>query len=94
MTFTGFLTAIQLPSGWVEKTEYNEATGTIRIFDRSKTCTCTLVDEKFTPSDQCECILGWQKETYSRILGKPVDAVLEESILRGSTRCVFRIQVV
>jgi predicted hydrocarbon binding protein len=37
--------------------------------------------------------LGWQKQTYSAILGKPVEAELEESILRGSGRCVFRIQV-
>jgi predicted hydrocarbon binding protein len=90
----GFLAAIQGPSGWVEKAEYNEKTGTIRIFDRSKTCTCPLVDEKLTPADQCECTLGWQKQTYSAILGKPVTAELEESILRGSTRCGFRIQVV
>lgn len=90
----GFLAAIQKPSGWVEKTEYNEETGTIRIFDRSKHCTCPLVDEALTPSDQCDCTLGWQKQTYSAILGKPVEASLEEAILRGSTRCVFRIQVV
>ena len=90
----GFLAAIAAPSGWVEKTEYNEKTGTIRIFDRSKTCTCPLVDEKLTPADQCECTLGWQKQTYAAILGKPVEAELEESILRGSNRCVFRIQVV
>jgi predicted hydrocarbon binding protein len=90
----GFLAAIVAPGGWVEKTEYNEQTGTIRIFDRSKTCTCPLVEKGLTPSDQCECTLGWQKQTYSAILGKPVDAELEESILRGSTRCVFRIQVV
>jgi predicted hydrocarbon binding protein len=89
----GFLAAIQQPSGWVEKTEYNEKTGTIRIFDRSKTCTCPLVEKGLTPSDQCDCTLGWQKKTYSEILGKPVEAELEESILRGSTRCVFRIQV-
>jgi hypothetical protein len=34
------------------------------------------------------------KQTYTDILGKPVEAELEESILRGSTHCVFRIQVV
>lgn len=90
----GFLAAIVQPSGWVEKTQYNEETGTIRIFDRSKSCTCPLVEEGPTPSDQCECTLGWQKQTYSAILGKPVEATLEESILRGSARCVFRIQVV
>jgi predicted hydrocarbon binding protein len=90
----GFLAAIQAPGGWVEKAEYNEETGTIRIVDRSKTCTCPLVEKGLTPSDQCECTLGWQKQTYSAILGKPVEAELEESILHGSNRCVFRIQAV
>jgi len=90
----GFLAAIQTPGGWVEKAEYNEKTGTIRIFDRSKTCTCPLVETGLTPSDQCECTLGWQKQTYSAIVGKPVEAQWEESILRGSSRCVFRIRVV
>jgi predicted hydrocarbon binding protein len=90
----GFLAAIQAPGGWVEQAEYNEKTGTIRIVDRSKTCTCPLVEKGLTPSDQCECTLGWQKQTYSAILGRPVEAELEESILRGGTRCVFRIQVV
>jgi hypothetical protein len=90
----GFLAAIQAPSGWVEKAEYNEKTGTIRIFDRSKSCTCPLVEKGLTPADQYECTLGWQKQTYAAILGRPVEAELEESILRGSTRCVFRIHVV
>jgi predicted hydrocarbon binding protein len=89
----GFLVAIQASNGWVEKAEYNEKTGTIRIVDRSKNCTCPLVEKGLTPSDQCECTLGWQKQTYSAILGKPVEAELEESILRGGSRCVFRIQV-
>ena len=63
---------------WAEKTEYNERTGTIRIVARSKNCTCALVEKGLTPSDQCECTLGWQKQTYSAILGKPVEAELEE----------------
>jgi len=87
----GFLDEIR--KRWVEKAEYDKETGRIRITDRSKTCTCPLVDQSLTPQDFCDCTLGWQKETYSAILGKPVDAELEESILRGGSRCVFRIQV-
>ena len=90
----GFLAMIQGPTRWVEKAEYNEKTGTIRIIDRSKSCTCPLVKKGLTQSDQCDCTLGWQKQTYSAILGKPVEAELEESILRGSSRCVYRIQIV
>jgi len=87
----GFLGHIQ--SQWVEKVDYDEKAGTIRIVDKSPTCTCPLVKQGVTPPDFCNCTLGWQKATYSAILGRPVEAELEESILRGGTRCVFRIRV-
>jgi predicted hydrocarbon binding protein len=79
---------------WMESAEYDQAAGTIRIVDRSRTCTCPLVKQGSTPPGFCECTLGWQKEAYSSILGKPVEVELEESILRGGTKCVFRIRVV
>jgi hypothetical protein len=88
----GFLEEIQ--KRWVAKAEYDRKAGIIRVIDRSKTCTCPLVDEGLTSSEFCNCTLGWQKATYSKILGKPVDAELEESILRGGSRCVFRMQVI
>lgn len=89
----GFLAAVQQPSGWVREAEYDEKNGTIRVVDRHPKCTCPLVQEGLTSADQCQCTLGWQEETYSRILGKPVKAEVEESILRGGSRCVFRIQI-
>jgi Golgi nucleoside diphosphatase len=33
------------------------------------------------------------KEAYSAVVGRPVEATLEESILRGGKKCVFRIQI-
>ncbi|HXJ96189.1 MAG TPA: hypothetical protein VMT20_25400 [Terriglobia bacterium] len=87
---SGFLDEIQ--KRWVATAEYDEKAGTIRVVDRSKTCTCPLVNESLTPQSFCDCTLGWQKETYSAILGRTVDAELEESILRGGSRCVFRMQ--
>ncbi len=88
----GFLSYIQ--SQWVEKAEHDEMAGSIRITDKSRTCTCPFVQQGLTPGDFCSCTLGWQKETYSKILGKPVEAELEESLLRGGNRCVYRIRVV
>jgi predicted hydrocarbon binding protein len=87
----GFLQSIQRLDGWVEQVEYNKQAGIIRIIDRAGKCTCPLVKAGMTPAVQCKCTLGWQKETYSAILGRNVDAELEESILRGGKRCVFRI---
>jgi predicted hydrocarbon binding protein len=87
----GFLA--ELKKEWVETAEYDAAAGTIRIVDRATACSCPLVDRKLTPPDFCNCTIGWQKEVYSAVVGKPVEATIEESILRGGTRCVFRIQI-
>jgi predicted hydrocarbon binding protein len=89
----GFLRFVQGPEGWVEKVDYDKAAGTIRIVDRSTRCSCPLVQRGITPATQCQCTLGWQRETYSAILGQPVDATLEQSILRGDARCVFVVRV-
>jgi hypothetical protein len=88
----GFLA--ELRRQWVETADYDERAGTIRIVDRSPVCTCPLVRRELTPADFCACTLGWQKEAYSAVVGRPVEATLEESILRGGKRCVFRIRIV
>jgi hypothetical protein len=33
-------------------------------------------------------------EAYSTILGRPVTAELEESVLRGGKKCIYRIKVI
>ena len=89
----GFLKSVEGPDGWAVKTEYDEKAGVIRVFDRGPHCSCPLVKEGLTSGAQCDCTLGWQRETYSAILGRPVDGAVEESILRGGKRCVFRMTV-
>ena len=79
---------------WMAEAEYDEAKGTIRIVDRGPSCTCPMVKVGETPGSFCDCTLGWQEEAYSEILGRPVKAELEESILRGGKRCVYRISVI
>jgi hypothetical protein len=88
----GFLAFIKGPDGWAEQADYNPETGTIRVVDRYG-CTCPLVKRGLTSGSHCDCTLGWQRETYSRILGKPVEAELEESILRGGKKCIFRMKI-
>lgn len=77
---------------WMKEASYDAATGTVRVVDRSPHCTCPFVQPGLTPADFCACTLGWQKEAYSTILGEPVDAELESSVLRGGSCCAFRIQ--
>ena len=42
--------------------------------------------EKAGPAYFCDCSVGWQKEIYESVLGKTVDVVLKESVLRGGKR--------
>jgi hypothetical protein len=79
---------------WMAEAVYDEAKGTIRIVDKGPSCSCPMVKVGTTPGSFCDCTLGWQEEAYSEILGRPVKAELEESILRGGTRCVYRIKIV
>ena len=60
------------PNGWMTSAEHDRKAGVITIVDRATSCTCPLVKQGLTPAAQCECTLGWQEETYSRILGRPV----------------------
>ena len=78
---------------WMAQADYDEASGLIRIVDRQTVCVCPAVRQGMTPQAFCACTLGWQEAAYSAILGKPVKAELEESILRGGKRCVYRINV-
>ena len=84
--------SLEGPDGGALKTEYAEKSGNIGVFDRGPHCSCPPVKEGLT-SAQCDYTFGWQRETYSAILGLPVDGTVEESILRGDKRCVFRMTV-
>ena len=87
---TGFLQEIR--NRWAATAEYDEKTGAIRVTEKASTCTCSLVQKGLTPPEFCHCTIGWQRRTYSAVLGKPVEVELEESILRGGKRCIFRIR--
>jgi hypothetical protein len=84
----------EIKKRWAKEAAYDPAAGTIRVVDKSEHCSCAFVDEQLTPPAFCDCTLGWQKETYTMILGQPVDAELEESILRGGKQCAYRMRVV
>jgi len=79
---------------WMETAEYDEKVGHIRVVDRASHCTCAFVRPGVTPPDFCQCSAAWQKEAYSTVLGKPVDAEIEASILRGGEHCIFRMRTV
>ncbi len=87
----GFLEAIK--TAWVERTEFDEKTGILRIISKPSPCACPLVKAGRTPARFCTCSLGWNRAAFSVVMNKPVTVELEESVLGGGTRCTFRIKV-
>lgn len=87
----GFLTKTK--TAWLEEAEYDEKAGILRIIGKPGPCACPLVKVGRTPADFCNCTLGWQQVAFSTVIGKPVTAEIEETVLRGGSRCSFRITV-
>jgi predicted hydrocarbon binding protein len=78
---------------WGEEAEFDRERGVITVVTPERECVCPLVNSQLVPASICNCSLGWQKQTYETILGRPVEVELKESALRGSKRCVFEIHV-
>jgi predicted hydrocarbon binding protein len=87
----GYLEEVQ--KQWVAKVEWSEDGRSFKVFDKSPTCTCPLVGSGKTSTTMCHCSAGWQKATYERITGSPVQATVEQSVLRGDSQCVYRIEL-
>ena len=85
----GFLAKIK--TAWVERTEYDETTGILRVIGKPAPCACPLVKMGRTTAEFCDCSRGWTQAAFSTVLGKPVTVEIEESVLRGGSRCSFRI---
>jgi hypothetical protein len=85
----GYLAKIQ--TAWVERAEYDEKAGVLRVIGKPAPCACPLVKAGRTPGDFCDCSLGWTEAAFSIVTDKPVAVELEESVLRGGSRCSFRI---
>lgn len=59
-------------------------------------CLCSMGEAqtagKFS-STFCLCSVGYVKEMHERVLGRPVEVELADSILRGGKRCKFKMTV-
>jgi hypothetical protein len=59
-------------------------------------CLCPMAEAqkagKISPT-YCLCSVGYVKEMHERILGRPVEVELVDSVLRGGKRCDFRLTV-
>ncbi len=76
---------------WGTDFSWDKEKGTITVAVSEGECTCPLVDSRRTPAFFCNCSVGYQKEAFETVFGRPVQASLKESKLGGSKRCVFEV---
>jgi hypothetical protein len=87
----GYLAAIK--KAWGTESTWDKEKGVITVTVPEGECGCPLVDNKRTPAFWCNCSVGYQKEAFGTVFGKPVQASLKESKLSGSKRCVFEVKL-
>jgi predicted hydrocarbon binding protein len=87
----GFLAKIK--TAWVERSDYDEKTGILRVVGKPAPCACPLVKAGRTAVEFCDCSRGWTQAAFSTVLGRPVSVEIEESVLRGGSRCSFRVGI-
>jgi len=78
---------------WGTEFSWDRETGIITVTAAEGECSCPRADGKRTPPFVCNCSVGYQKESFEAIFGRPVQARLKESKLTGATRCIFEVTV-
>ncbi len=76
---------------WGTDFAWDKEKGVVTVAVAEGDCGCPLVDKRRTPAVWCNCSVGYQKESFEAIFGKPVQARLKESKLNGARRCVFEV---
>lgn len=76
---------------WGTEFAWDKQAGVITVTVAEGDCGCPLVDKRRTPAVWCNCSVGYQKESFEAIFGRPVQARLKESKLGGASRCVFEV---
>jgi hypothetical protein len=83
----------EIHNRWGENFTYDKEKGIIRIETPERDCVCPFVDSKAISKSICQCSVGWQSQTYKTIFGKEVEAKCIESVVRGSKKCAFEVQI-
>jgi hypothetical protein len=87
----GYFAAIK--KAWGTDAQWDKAKGIVTVSVAEGPCGCALVDATRMPAFWCNCSVGYQKEMFTAVFGRPVQASLKESKLAGAKRCVFEVQV-
>lgn len=76
---------------WGTDFAWDKGKGVITVTVAEGPCGCPLVDAKRTPALWCNCSVGYQKESFETVFGRPVKARMLASKLSGSRHCVFEV---
>jgi hypothetical protein len=76
---------------WGTDFTWDKERGVVTVAVAEGDCGCPLVDKQRTPAVWCNCSVGYQKESFEAIFGRPVQVCLKESKLSGAKRCVFEV---
>jgi hypothetical protein len=76
---------------WGTEFSWDREKGVVTVTVAEGECSCPLVDAKRTPPFFCNCSVGYQKESFETVFGRPIQAALKASKLGGSKRCVFEV---
>jgi hypothetical protein len=76
---------------WGTDFSWNKEKGIVTVTVAEGECSCPMVDNRRTPAFFCNCSVGYQKEAFETIFGRPVQVSLKESKLGGSKVCVFQL---
>jgi hypothetical protein len=76
---------------WGTGFEWDKQKGVVTVAVPESGSCCPLVDKERTPAVWCNCSVGYQKESFEAIFGRPVRVSLKESKLSGGKRCVFEV---
>jgi hypothetical protein len=80
-------------ANWGTEFAWDKQKGAVTVTTSDGDCGCPMVDKRRTPVAWCSCSVGYQKEAFEAVFGRPVQATLMESKLSGSKRCVFEVTV-
>ena len=76
---------------WGTEFSWDKQRGVVTVAVAEGECSCPLVDSQRTSPFFCNCSVGYQKQSFESVFGRPVQAVLKSSKLDGSKRCVFEV---
>jgi hypothetical protein len=84
-----------LRSEWDWIVDHDAASGVVLANENKDRCVCPLVPEEHPDGlgALCHCSEGFAERMFSTVTGGPVHAEVVESILRGGSRCRYRIDL-